>query len=93
MKMHFLSLSLLLLESPRLILVTRRKILNYYYVPQHKAPALQWDINLLVRRLVIYLCRLVWFRMHPFMPKNRLSYLLSDSWLAHSCMQLISQTS
>ena len=29
-----LSLSLSLLASPKLILVTRRKILNYYYVPQ-----------------------------------------------------------
>ena len=34
MKMHSPSLSLSLLASPRLILVTRRKILNYCYVPQ-----------------------------------------------------------
>ena len=46
--MHSLSLSLLV--SPRLILVTRRKILNYCYVPQHQVPAteaiLQLDHNL-----------------------------------------------
>ena len=43
--MHFLSLFLLLLESPRWILVIHRKILNYCYVPQ------QWHHELgLLRR-------------------------------------------
>ena len=37
------ALPLSLLVSPRLILVTRRKILNYCYVPQHRHPEMYYE--------------------------------------------------